>query len=134
MRSFLPIFTRGALDVALHELRESVDGSVSALSRHLQIREPCVAEQIHGAQQSPVLQQVIERLAGEELHRTTQCPSSHPHRLRQRLARDAGGAGEVGGEVLEDGVGDGGGNALKIKLWDGDNWIHVACACVNDRE
>ena len=114
--AILSVLIRRALEVSLHEFRETVDGLVSALVCHVQIWESCAAEQIHSVQQSPLSEQVIECLAGEHLHSSAQCTPSHSHLLGQRLARDAGGAGEGRDEVAEDGDLDVFFSCVKVKL------------------
>lgn len=67
MCATLAILVSRALDYTLHELRQSVDGLVSAEVCHIFVAEGGVAEQVHGVQELPLLQEVIQRVSGEEL-------------------------------------------------------------------
>ena len=124
VHAILSVLIRRALEVSLHEFRQSIDRLIPALPRHLLIRQSCAAEQIHGMQQSPLSEQVIESLAGEHLHSGAQCTALHAYRLGERLAGGAGGAGEVGDEVAEDGDLDVFFSCVKVKLRNRNNRIH----------
>ena len=124
MDSFLPIFSRGTLDITLQELREPCDGPVSALMGNIQIREIRATEQIHSMQQSPLLQQLIERLSREQLHATTQRTPPLSYVLGERLARDAGRACQMRDNVLENRYLDSLFLCVEIELGEGDDGGH----------
>ena len=68
MSATLAILVSRALDHSLHELREAIDGLVSAKVGNVCIAQCGVAQQIHGVKEFPLLQEVIQRVTGEELY------------------------------------------------------------------
>ena len=100
VRSASAIFVGRAVNHALQEARQRAIAGEAALGGDLCVAQCGVAQQIHGMQQSPLLQHFVERLAGEELDGSAQHRSFCAKYFGKGFAGEAGGAGEIGYDIF----------------------------------